>query len=480
MGRPTRLGVVVAACLGLFGCVLYLRPQCDDRIRNGTESDVDCGGDTCLPCVMGQRCAAGSDCESGTCVGGACAPRPCENGVKDGAESDVDCGGPTCHRCAGGRQCNANADCANQQCQAATHTCASLAPVTFGPATSYGAGSKPYVLLAGDMNRDGRLDLVVANEQGNSVLVYLGQGDGTFVVVPAEFPTGEYPTGGAIADFNGDGIPDVVTANYHGNSVTVLLGVGDGTLRPGTTQPTESGAETSNLAVGDLNGDGVPDVVATNPARGSFTVFLGNPDGTLRPGTTYQAGVVGYSAPYSVAIADFDGDGKLDVALADDATRAMLVRLGRGDGTLGDERSYPINAVGSFLVVAADMNLDGHVDLVVADRGSDSVSVLLGRGDGSFRAPIVSSTGAGPYTLVVVDVNLDGVPDVITPNYRSSTATVLLGIGDGRLEPPIDVGVMGTTSYGVASGDFNGDGKPDVAVCNAGSNDVVVRLNTSP
>jgi hypothetical protein len=264
--------------------------------------------------------------------------------------------------------------------------------------------------------------------------------------------------------------------------VSVLLGVGDGTLRPATTQPTEAGAATSNLAVGDLNGDGVPDVIATNPERASFTVFLGNRDGTLQAGTTLPAGVRGYSAPFSAAIADFDGDGRNDVAVADLSTRAMLVRLGNGDGTFGAESSYDIGGIGAFIVVAADVDLDGHVDLVVANRGSDDVSVLLGRGDGTFRAPVRSGTGTGtgPYTLVVADMNLDGVPDAVTPNYQSGNASVLLGIGDGRFESAIDVGAMGDFPYGLAVGDFNGDGKPDVAVCNAVSNDLRVRLNASP
>jgi hypothetical protein len=479
--RTPAVVVAVACCATLVGCVMYLQPTCTDQIRNGNETDVDCGG-SCGPCAFDQRCAAAADCESEHCADGRCAPLPCQNGVQDGTETDVDCGGPTCHPCAGGRHCRVATDCANQRCDAASGTCTDLRPVTFAAGVSYPSGPKTYVMWSGDMNRDGLVDLVAANEQGNSVTVLLGRGDGTFAPAGPEFPTGAYPTGGAIADFNGDGIPDVVTANYHGNSVSILLGVGDGTLGPPGEYPTEPGAETSNLAVGDLNGDGVPDVVATNPATGSMSVFLGRADGTLQPGTNLRVGLLGFSSPFSAAIADFDGDGKRDVALADDAGRAMIVRLGNGDGTFRPEVEYPIGGEGSFVVVAADVNMDGKVDLVVANRGSDGVSVLLGRGDGTFRAPIVAGTGAGtgPYALAIGDFNLDGVPDVVTANYQSSTASVLLGVGDGRFEAPLDAGNTGNISYGVATGDFNRDGRPDFAVCNAASNDVVVRLNTSP
>ena len=480
---PRRLLAVAAALsasVGLVGCVLYLKPRCDDQIRNGSETDVDCGG-SCPPCAMGRLCDSGADCESGNCGGGRCAPRPCENGLQDGAESDVDCGGGTCRPCAGGRQCLAGPDCANGNCEAATSTCFSIRPVSFADPVAYASGEKTYALFSADLDGDGHVDLVAANEQGNSVTAFRNLGDGTFAGAPS-VRTGNYPTGGGIADFNRDGVPDLVTANYHGNSVSVLLGVGDGTLRPGVDYATATGAATSNLAVGDLDGDGTPDVVATNPALGSFSQFMGRTDGTLSPAVNVPVGIVDASGPFSAAIGDFDGDGRDDVAVADLVSRRMIVRLGNGDGTLGPEASYPIGGIPAFIVVAHDVDLDGTLDLVVANRGSDDVSVLPGRGDGSFRDPVVSGTGAGtgPYAIAVADFDLDGVPDVATANYLTSTASVLLGTGDGRFETPIDAGSMGSFSYGVVAADLDGDGKPDLAVCNAASNDVVVRLNASP
>lgn len=470
----------------LAGCVLYLRPQCTDLIRNGHETDVDCGGTCPASCALGRSCDGDDDCESGTCRGGRCEPPPCANGALDGDETDVDCGGGTCRRCPGGRRCLADGDCFGSVCDPGSSTCSSLRNVAFASGVSYPAGNKTYALFAGDLDADGSLDLVAANEVEDSLSVFLGAGDGTFGRAGPNVLLGEcgaagcYPTGGAVADLDRDGRPDVVTANYHGNSVTVSLGIGDGTFRPPVSYPTEPGAETSNLAVGDLNGDTYPDVVATNPNTGSASLFLGRADGTLDAAVRLPVGSLS-SGPFSAAIGDFDGDSRQDLAVADMSGRAIVVRLGNGDGTLGTETALPEGGIPAYICVTQDMDVDGRLDVVCANRGSDDVSVLLGRGDGTFSFPVVSSTGigTGPYALAVADFNLDGVPDIVTPNYVTGTASVLLGIGDGRFDLPRDAGPTGEFTYGVVTGDFDRDGRPDFAVCNAVSNDVVVKLNTS-
>ncbi len=482
--RPSLVpaAIALAACAGLVGCVIYLQPKCDDLIKDGSETDVDCGG-SCKPCELGQHCGSVHDCYSGICSGNTCRPQPCFDGVKDGAETDVDCGGGTCRKCAGARHCLVDADCFSGKCEPGTNICYSLTSVSFADGGTYPASYKPYVLFSGDFNRDGHVDLAAANEEASTISVYLGRGDGTFQKLPTDFPTGAYPTGGAVADFNHDGIPDIVTANYHGNSVTILFGVGDGTFQAPFEVATTPGGATSNLAVGDLNGDGFLDVVATNPDASSISVFLGRGDGTLGPATNLLVGANALrpSGPFSAAIGDFNGDGKADVAIADIANRTLVVRLGNGDGTFGPEVTYPEGGVPAYIVIAADVNLDGKLDLVCANRGSNDVSVLLGRGDGTFAPAVVSSTGpgTGPYAVAVADFNLDGVPDVVTPNYLTGNASVLLGNGDGTFAAPIDAGATGNFCYGVATGDFNEDGKPDFGTANASDNDVSVKLNAS-
>lgn len=478
--RQLLAACAAAAFMGTAGCIFYLRPQCTDLIRNGHETDVDCGG-SCPVCALGRGCGWNGDCESGNCVGGTCVPMPCFNGVRDEAETDVDCGGGTCRRCAGGRHCLSSSDCFNGTCDPGASVCHSLPNVSFAAGVSYGAGFKTYALFSGYLNADTHVDLVAANEEEDSVAVFLGAGDGTFQRAGPNAPTGAYPTGGAVADFNHDGLADVVTADYHGESVSLLFGVGDGTLQAPRHYPTEVGAATSNLAVGDLNGDGDLDVVATNPGTGSISLFLGRSDGTLNAAVNLPVGQNRNSAPFSAAIGDFDGDGRNDVAIADMIGRNVVVRLGNGDGTLGPEVAFREGGVPPYICIAHDLDLDGRLDLACANRESNDVSVLLGRGDGTFAEPLVSGTGVGtgPYAIAVADFNLDGVPDVVTPNFQAGTASVLVGIGDGRFEAPLDAGATGVFTYGVTTGDFNEDGRPDFAVCNAVTNDVVVKLNTS-
>jgi hypothetical protein len=444
--------------------------------------------------VFGASGCASDGGSSQPCVGDACTtPSQCSNGTQDGDETDVDCGGATCHKCSGTKRCTLASDCFSNNCVSGANTCYGLPNVTFADAVSYDSGYKPYVMMAADLDADGDIDLAAANEEASTVVLFRNGGDSTGVfardigTTPDGFTTGDYPTGGRIADLNRDGIADVITANYHGDSVSVLLGTGAGdtyTLTPAASYPTVAAGETSNLAVGDINGDGFPDAVATNPMAHSISVFMGRGDGTLAPAIDVPlTNPSEYPAePYSVAIGDFDGDGVDDVVTADNASLTIDIELGNGDGTFRPGASQPkIGGAASFNLMAHDMNLDGHLDLVIANRSSDDVSVLLGRGDGTFQDAIVSSISPsiGPYSIAVGDFNLDGVPDVVTANFMSANASVLLGTGDGRFEAPIDTGMTGTFSYGVAVGDFNGDGKPDFATANAVSNTVTVKMCTA-
>lgn len=484
--RAAVIAVAVLACAGLSGsCVIYLNPLCTDQIRNGEETDIDCGG-TCGPCNLGDRCLESTDCDQGVCTGGTCAPLACGNGVLDEQETDVDCGGTTCRKCAGARKCKVAADCFSGDCVASTRTCSSLRAVSFAPAVSYPSGTKPYTLFAGDLNKDGKLDLAAVNQQDSTISVFLNNGAGVFARQPTPFPTGESPTGGTIADMNRDGVADVVTADSGGDSnddsVSVLLGTGaGGALGPKASYPTVAGSETSNLAVGDLNGDQHLDVIATNPLASSVSMFLGSADGTLAPSINIPVGIFGSSTPFSAAIGDFNGDGRNDLAIAEVTSGTLVVRLGNGDATFQTETTYAEGGAPPYILITHDMDRDGNLDLVCANRGSDDVSVLMGRGDGTFRKAIVSTTGTGtgPYSVAVADFNLDGVPDVVTANFMTNNPSVLLGIGNGAFDLPLEAGTTGEATYGVTAGDFNGDNKPDFATANAVTNDVTVKLSTS-
>ncbi len=337
---------------------------------------------------------------------------------------------------------------------------------TFQSSRPFDFGGYPTGVAVGDFNGDGILDLAVADSGliggAPGVRVLLGNGDGSFQ--PAHiFTTGNYPSAVAVADFNGDGIPDLAVANRSDNDVSILLGVGDGSFQ-----------KTGSLAVGtfpvfvtveDLNGDGIPDLTVVNegtyPHVGEgVSILLGTGDGSFQPARAVSAG----GNPTSVAVADLNGDGIPDLAVANSAyysgAASVSVLLGTGDGSFQAARNF---AVGNYpmAVAVGDFNRDGAPDLAIANYGSDNVSVLLGTGDGSFQAAPSFPAGNNPGAAVVGDFNNDGIPDLAVANHYDGTVTVLLGNGDGTFGAPHTFSVG---SYPVlqAAGDFNGDGNLDL------------------
>ncbi len=341
---------------------------------------------------------------------------------------------------------------------------------TFGVKTDYGTGSHPISVAIADLNGDTKPDLAVANASSNSVSVLLGNGDGTFGV-KADYGTGSSPYSVAISDLNGDGKLDLVTAdagynsaNRYANTVSVLLGNGDGSF--GVNTDYGAGSRPVSVAIADVNGDGNRDLAVANGDSNSVSVLLGNGDGTFAPRRDY--GMRFYST--SVAIGDLNGDGRLDLVISDDqgtnGVSSVSVLIGNGDGTFGQGAAYDAG-LEPVSVAISDLNRDGKQDLAVANYRSSTVSVLLGRGDGSFDGKVGYGVGDGPVSVAVGDLNGDGSPDIVVANANSNTVSVLLGIGDGTFRPRMDYGTASAPTS-VAIGDLNGDGKPDLVTANAG------------
>ncbi len=380
------------------------------------------------------------------------------------------------------------------------------ATLRFLSAVTYASGGfAPGSVVVGDMNGDGKPDLIVANGQSASVGILNGSGDGTFQTAVAYDTGGQFPasvavgdlltppgqlevvvangcanpntcagsgesgvgvlfafgnpkavtyrSGGSvaqsvkIADVNNDGIPDLLVAHFCASaniakctpstsgSVGVLIGHDDIFTLVKTYY--SGGLQTAGLAVADVNGDGQPDLLVVNTCasagsctNGSVGVLLGNGDGTFKKAVTYPTGYF----PLSIAVADVNGDGRADVLVANDCPSSGScgngsegVLLGRGDGTFGSMANYDTGGMQPQSVAVADVNGDGKLDALVANSNSNTVGLLLGNGDGTFQAALTyDSGGSSPLSAVAADLNGDGKLDIVVVNADSNTVGVLL------------------------------------------------------
>lgn len=329
---------------------------------------------------------------------------------------------------------------------------------TFAPHVDYPAGASATALALADFNGDGITDLAVADSCGSTcgyVSVLLGNRNGTFQ--PAKETTASPgPLGIAAGDFDGDKIPDLVlTHSIAPWAVSFLKGNGDGTFQ--TEQQIATSLPTSVVAAADLNADGKLDFVVTDVFHGGSGVFLGNGNGTFQAESVFSTGAY----PLPLAISDMNGDGNLDLVIADWESNHVTVLLGNGDGTFSPRIDAPTGSSSlSLSAVIADFNGDGIPDLAVAEN-SAGVVVLLGKGKGAFHAPINTALDAG--SLAAADFNGDGRIDLAFSTGNG--AAVALGNGDGTFGPPLTaINILNSPPFGLVVGDFNNDGNQDIVV----------------
>jgi len=324
----------------------------------------------------------------------------------------------------------------------------------------------------GDFNGDGKSDLAIVTNGGSDhpqvLVILLGNGDGTFqpgVVYPL---TGRTPQTVVVADFNGDGKQDLAVPCFSGGAgvpgeISLFLGKGDGTFQSAVSITV--GNQAGWLAVGRFNNDAKLDMAVPNPNSNQVEVLLGNTNGTFQPAVIYPVG----KGPSWIAAADLNDDGKLDLVTANYGTNDVSVLLGKGDGTFAAAASFPAGS-GPSSGVTGDIDGDGKLDLAIVDAGSGNLSVLLGNGDGTFQAPQVHSIGRIPNSVVIADFDGDGKMDLAVTDPQSATRSkglaVLLGNGDGTFQLPVYFDT-GQSPNGLIAGDFNKDGKPDLAMANA-------------
>ena len=349
-------------------------------------------------------------------------------------------------------------------------------PVTF-PILQF-----PYSAVTGDFNGDGNVDIATTSfTQTGGISVILGKGDGTFQS-HLDSPTGQSPTAIVAGDFNGDGKVDLVVADSSPTSalLSTLIGNGDGTFQYNIFQ-TATGIIRS-LAVGDFNGDGKLDIAAIIDGTNAVSIFLGHGDGNFAAPVQYPTGPMLLSPPYHKAlVGDFNRDGKLDLAAATD--NGIVVLLGNGNGTFqpfSPVASLSSSSSGDELLALADVNGDGKLDIVKATQ-TGIINVALGNGDGTFQQtpgfqiPSILNT----QSTVLGDFNGDGKLDVAFASQSSDVVTVLLGAGDGTFKGHIEYSVPSVSNnvnFMVAA-DFNGDGALDMALADFGAGEVSVFIN---
>lgn len=247
---------------------------------------------------------------------------------------------------------------------------------SFGPVRLFPAGPKPYTVLAGDFNLDGRQDLAVADYDDHTVAVLLGNGDGTFGA-PAYYPCGNRPYGLASADLDGDGVPDLVVGSEGTKDVTILKGFGDGTFN--WTESWGAAGPVYSVAVGDFNHDGLPDLAVINGGTPTIGVLLAISPGHFTGAVNFHTSSNG---PLGLVAADFNHDGILDLAVSNSSGGSVDVLIGlesggHGNGAFSAPFNFPAGSVAARMVTA-DLDRDGTPDLAVANYGAGSVSILRG------------------------------------------------------------------------------------------------------
>ena len=296
----------------------------------------------------------------------------------------------------------------------------------------------PGEMALGDVNGDGKLDVAVGSHDSYGIVLLLGDGKGGLAIAPTSpivMRLGQHPHthGLKLVDMNRDNKLDLVSVNSTDNDISIALGDGRGSFVRASRAPFPVGPSPYPFAIGDVNNDGSPDIVATATATGpkrreqlpfsrALTLLLSDGKGGYGP----RQLPLRTGQPWFAAIADFNGDGKADIVATHHDQNELTVMIGDGRGGFAESNGSPFNFGHSlFHVVVTDVNRDGKSDVIAA--GGDSVRVMLGDGRGGFSSGAPVSSPRGAWRIAMGDLNGDGRVDVVTSNVESNSVSVLMG-----------------------------------------------------
>jgi hypothetical protein len=335
-------------------------------------------------------------------------------------------------------------------------------------------GANPRRVIAADVNNDMKPDLITANQGGNNVSVFINNGMGGFAAAPTNLTTAGATTIAdlAVGDVNGDGKPDIVTANNGTGNITLYLGNNNGTFANGVN--VVAGATPGAITLADLNADMKLDVVVGSTGTGTVNVLLANNMGTSFMTPTLIT-LAGSTSIGDVELADLDGDGKRDLIVTSRNQNNITVYQGMGGTTFAMPGTFATMGNNPFGLFVTDINGDGKSDVVTANTAGNNVSVLIGNGNRTFAAAATFGTANGPESVWVADMNNDGVMDILTANPGTNNFSYLQGTGNNMYAGATNR-TTGTGPASLAVSDLNADGLRDVAVGHNNMNNVGVHL----
>ena len=341
----------------------------------------------------------------------------------------------------------------------------------------------PVSVALGDFNRDKSVDIALANQNGRSVSLFFGLGNGTFSSqkLYSVNPNAVLHSI-TVSDINNDTLLDILIADYNqlDSSIAIFYGFGDGNFTLPTIYSTGLNSRPYSIATADFNNDKKVDLAVTYWNKDSIGVFIQVNSEPFASSESFPTGF--QSQPKSVALGDFNNDNYLDIVVANSQTNNIGILLGYGNGNFTNQLTYSTgsNSLPSSIGIG-DFNDDNYLDITVVNTATDNVGIFFGYGNGTFTRMTIYSTGISsvPVAIAVSDMNRDNYLDLIIANWGTNNVLVLLGKGDGSFSEPKTYSVgYNARPQSVSIGDLNNDQMLDIVVANNGTNYVEILLQT--